>query len=279
MRCHDLRAKLAKLPPRVLIVLIIVLVIYPIFFVIQTSFKKDAEILVNFWGIPVAPTLTNYADAWVKASIGTYFMNSSIVVVLSTVAIVYVAILAAYALARLKVRRVNLIIGVLLFTMFLPGEMNILPMSIMFSRAGLMRRYITLILPYVAWQLPLSTYICYNYLMILPVDLIEAARIDGRREIGILNRIIIPLSAPPVACVTIVMFCILWGEYLWAAVTMQGGGPRTLPLGLQKFSAYQRIDWGPYTAAVALVIIPLIALFVAMQNKFVQGLTSGAVKG
>jgi len=279
MRCRNLRSKLGKLPPRILILLIILAVVYPIFFVVQTSFKKDEEILLNFWGIPQAPTLTNYADAWVKASIGTYFMNSSIVVVVSTVAIVYVAILAAYALARLKVRRANLIIGILLLTMFLPGEMNILPMSIMFSRAGLMRRYVTLILPYVAWQLPLSTYICYNYLMTLPVDLIEAARIDGRREIGILNRVIIPLSAPPVACVTIVMFCILWGEYLWAAVTMQGGGPRTLPLGLQKFSAYQRIDWGPYTAAVSLVIIPLVALFVAMQNKFVQGLTSGAVKG
>ncbi|HET6451297.1 MAG TPA: carbohydrate ABC transporter permease [Spirochaetia bacterium] len=279
MRCRDLRAKLGKLPPRVMIVLIILIVIYPIFFVIQTSFKTDEEILSNFWGLPQAPTLTNYADAWVKASIGTYFMNSSIVVVTSTVAIVYVAILAAYALARLKVRHANLIIGVLLFTMFLPGEMNVLPMSIMFSKASLMRRYITLILPYVAWQLPLSTFICYNYLLTLPVDLIEAARIDGRREIGILNRVIIPLASPPIACVTIVMFCILWGEYLWAAITMQGGGPRTLPLGLQKFSAYQRIAWGPYTAAVALVIVPLIALFVAMQNKFVQGLTSGAVKG
>jgi raffinose/stachyose/melibiose transport system permease protein len=279
MRCRDVRESLGKLPPRILIVLLIIVVIYPIFFVIQTSFKKDEEILANFWGLPKAPTLVNYGDAWVKASIGNYFMNSAIVVVSSTIAIIYVALLAAYALARLKVRRANLVIGVLLFTMFLPGEMNILPMSIMFAKANLMRRYVTLILPYVAWQLPLSTYICYNYIMILPLDLIEAARIDGRREWGILNRIILPLSAPPVACVAIVMFCILWGEYLWAAVTMQGGGPRTLPLGLQKFSAYQRIAWGPYTAAVALVIIPLIALFVALQKKFVQGLTSGAVKG
>ncbi len=279
MKWRDLRAAPGKVLPRVLIVVLILIVIYPIFFVIQTSFKTDAEILANFWWFPKAPTLQNYSDAWVKASIGTYFMNSSIVVVTSTVAIIYVAILAAYALARLRVRRANLIIAVLLFTMFLPGEMNILPMSIMFSKANLMRRYITLILPYVAWQLPLSTYICYNYIMILPTDLIEAARIDGRRELGILNRIILPLSAPPIACVTIIMFCILWGEYLWAAVTMQGGGPRTLPLGLQKFSAYQRIAWGPYTAAVALVIIPLIILFVALQKKFVQGLTSGAVKG
>ncbi len=279
MRWRDLREVPGKVLPRFLIVVLILIVIYPIFFVIQTSFKTDAEILANFWWLPKSPTLVNYSDAWVKASIGTYFMNSSIVVVTSTVAIIYVAILAAYALARLRVPRANLIIGVLLFTMFLPGEMNILPMSIMFSKANLMRRYITLILPYVAWQLPLSTYICYNYIMILPTDLIEAARIDGRRELGILNRIILPLSAPPIACVTIIMFCILWGEYLWAAVTMQGGGPRTLPLGLQKFSAYQRIAWGPYTAAVALVIIPLIILFVALQKKFVQGLTSGAVKG
>lgn len=279
MRWHDARADLGKTLPRIMIVILIVIVIYPIFFVIQTSFKTDDEILANFWGLPRAPTLMNYSDAWIKASIGNYFMNSSIVVVTSTIAIIYVAILAAYALARLKVKHANLVIGVLLFTMFLPGEMNVLPMSIMFAKAGLMRRYLTLILPYIAWQLPLSTYICYNYIMILPLDLIEAARIDGRRELGILNRIILPLSAPPVACVTIIMFCILWGEYLWAAITMQGGGPRTLPLGLQKFSAYQRIAWGPYTAAVALVIIPLIILFVALQKKFVQGLTSGAVKG
>ena len=81
------------------------IVIYPIFFVIQTSFKTDAEILANFWGLPKGPDACELQDAWVKASIGTYFMNSSIVVVTSTVAIIYVAILAAYALARLQVKR------------------------------------------------------------------------------------------------------------------------------------------------------------------------------
>jgi ABC-type glycerol-3-phosphate transport system permease component len=279
MKCRDSQGGSGKFVPRLIVFLLIVVVIYPIFFVMQTSFKTDDEILRNFWWLPQAPTFSNYGEAWVRASIGTYFLNSVIVVGISTIIIIYVAMLAAYALARLKIKRVGLIIGVLLFTMFLPGEMNVLPMSIMFAKAGLMRRYVTLIIPYIAWQLPLSTYICYNYLMTLPLDLIEAARIDGQRELGIFHKVIFPLSAPPIACVTIVMFCMLWGEYLWAAISMQGGGPRTLPLGLQKFSAYQRIAWGPYTAAVTLVIVPLIILFVAFQRKFVQGLTSGAVKG
>src|SRR5208337_3722373 len=116
MRCRDIPRIAGRLFPRIMIVVLIVIVIYPILFVIQTSFKTDEEILSNFWWLPKAPTFMNYSDAWVKASIGEYFMNSAIVVVSSTIAIIYTALLAAYALARLKIKHANLVIGVLLFT-------------------------------------------------------------------------------------------------------------------------------------------------------------------
>lgn len=265
---------------RIIILLYLLLIIYPVLFVLNTSFKPSSEFYRNVWGLPIDFTLANYPKAWIGGRIGSAFLNSFYIVMLTVVAIIVFGAMAGYALARLKVPGANIIMLTLVGLTMLPSESVLMPIYITMSRVGLIGSRESLIIPYIGWGLPITIYIFRDFFMTVPSELMEAARIDGCTELGTFTKVVAPLMLPAIATCAIFNFVNFWGELLWATVALSSqSATRTISMGVVEFQGQFATDWGPMTAAICLVLVPLMILFLFTQKYFVRGLTAGSVKG
>jgi ABC-type glycerol-3-phosphate transport system permease component len=244
-----------------------------------TSFKPTAEFYTNVWGLPKTFAASNYLKAWVTANIGSYMLNSLIVVGCTMVITLAFGSLAGYALSRFHIKYAELIMLLILACTMTPSESVIMPMYVMTNKLGLTATYISLIIPYVGWGMPMTIYIFRNYFDTIPGELLEAARIDGCSETKAFFKVAAPLMIPAIATNAIFLFVSWWGELLWASVELSSSQMKTIPIGLISFSAQFGTDWGALSAAVCIVLIPLVVFFVFVQKYFISGLTGGAVKG
>ncbi|MDO4332209.1 MAG: carbohydrate ABC transporter permease [Eubacteriales bacterium] len=265
---------------RAIVLCFVLVTLYPIIFVGLTSLKATSEFYSNIWGIPKVFKWSNYDSAWTTSRIGVYFRTSVIVVGVSVFVILICGALAGYALSRLKVRYVSAAaVAIILATQLMPLESVIMPLYLLMSKMKLLNGYLTLILPYIGWGLPMTILIYKNYFDTIPRELMEAARIDGCSELQCFFRIAMPIMKPATATNAIFNFVGLWGELLWASVSTATSRFGTLPIGIVSFKQQFSTDWGPMSAAICIVILPLVFLFAFLQKYFVQGLSSGAVKG
>lgn len=265
---------------RIIILLYLLLIIYPVLFVLNTSFKPSSEFYRNVWGLPIDFTLANYPKAWIGGRIGSAFLNSFYIVMLTVVAIIVFGAMAGYALAQLKVPGANIIMLTLVGLTMLPSESVLMPIYITMSRVGLIGSRESLIIPYIGWGLPITIYIFRDFFMTVPSELMEAARIDGCTELGTFTKVVAPLMLPAIATCAIFNFVNFWGELLWATVALSSqSATRTISMGVVEFQGQFATDWGPMTAAICLVLVPLMILFLFTQKYFVRGLTAGSVKG
>ncbi|MDG0791552.1 carbohydrate ABC transporter permease [Cohnella ginsengisoli] len=187
--------------------------------------------------------------------------------------------MAGYALARLRIPFAELIMFIILSTTMLPSESVIMPLYIMMSKMHMIGKHYTLIIPYIGWGLPMTIYIFRSFFRTIPSELIEAARVDGCTEARTFYSVTLPLMLPAVATCAIFNFVSFWGELLWGSVSLSTSSLKTIPMGVIAFKSQFSTDWGPLSAAICLVLIPLIIFFLFVQKYFVQGLTGGAVKG
>lgn len=257
----------------------VLITVYPIIFVLLTSFKPTSEFYTNIWGLPQTWAFENYLTAWETAHIGEYMKNSLIVVGITLVITLVTGALAGYALSRFKIKCAELIMMLILFCTMIPSEAVIMPVYTMISRMKLTGSYWALILPYTGWGLPMTTYIFRNYFDTLPNELLEAARIDGCSEVRTFLHISVPLMLPAIATNAIFQFVSWWGELLWASVELSSSTMKTIPIGLVSFSAAFGTNWGALSAAICIVLIPITVFFLFVQKYFISGLTGGAVKG
>ena len=259
--------------------LFILLTVYPIIFVMQTSFKKTSEFYTNIWGFPKVWALENYVNAWSVANIGKYMLNSLIIVVIVLLVTLFCGALAGYALSRFHIRFAELIMLLILLCTMTPSEGVIMPMYLMISKMKIVGTFASMIVPYIGWGLPMTTYIFRNFFNTLPNELLESARIDGCSETKTFILIATPLMLPAIATNAIFLFVSWWGELLWATVELASSSMKTIPIGLVSFSAQFGTDWGTLSAAVCIVLTPLVIFFLFVQKYFIGGLTGGAVKG
>jgi len=252
---------------------------YPVLWMVLQSFKTKFELYSNVWGLPQQLFLDNYVQAWRIARMGTYILNSLIVSV-STVAIVLVvASLAGYAFARLRFRGRELLFYTFVFTLIVPVQVTIIPLYAVVSGLGLSNTYLALILPYAAAGLPLSIFLLRAFFQSVPREIEEAARIDGCTEFAAFTRVVLPISGPGLATVTILQFLGAWNEFLLALIFIRNPSLRTIPLGLQAFFFEYSVEWGYLFAALTMATVPVIVVYVLMQRQFIKGLTAGAVTG
>lgn len=254
-------------------------ILYPLFFVLITSFKTNNEFYQNIWLPGKVFHFENYVLAWVKGNLGLYTLNSIIVVTSSIFLITLFSMLAGYSLAKLLKKGSSIITTIFLSTMMIPNEATIVLLFVLMVRLGLMNTRGGLIIVYVGWSLALSTYIFKNFFISLPRELAEAAKIDGCNEFQVFIKVMVPISKPAIATVIIFNFISLWGEFLWALLTISDKNLKTIPLGLFTFQNQYSTQWGPLSASISIIIIPLILVFIYFQKYFIEGLTSGAIKG
>lgn len=264
---------------RILLLMFVLLVIYPVIFLLLTSMKTTSEFYTNIWLLPKRVAVENYSYAWNIAKIGEYFITSIIVVSITVVCTLALGALAGYALSKMFIPGADRIVIVIFLLSMLPSESILMPAYLLISRAGFTGSYASLIIPYICWGLPLCIYIYRNFFSTVPTALIEAARVDGGSETGIFIRIVFPLVMPATATNAIFLFLGWWGEMLWASVELSASSLKTLPLGITSFMQSAGTNWGPLCAASAIILVPVIMFFLLTQKYFIAGLTGGAVKG
>jgi len=270
-----------SIPIRILLILMSAIGLYPIVFTFFTSLKSTEEFYSNLWSLPSRLSFENYVQAFDVGRLGEYFFNSVVIAVMTLLVVNILGIFAAYALARLHVPLSRLIITLLLIIQILPTESMIIPLYILLSKLNLLSMiYIPISIVYIGWLLPVTIIILWNFFLTIPVELMESARIDGCGELSTMSRIAFPLSGPAVATVTVLNVTGIWGELMWAQIaTLSTDKGIPLTVGLLNFQGQYQTNWGLLTAAICMIIIPLIIIFIFLQKYFIQGLTAGAVKG
>lgn len=257
-----------------------IVVAYPILFMFFTSFKTNKEFFINLFGFPRHIELMNYANAWSIGKLGTYFVNSVVITGVSVAVTTVLSLLGGYALAKLYIPKAGLIMDAFMVFNFIPGIAIYISLYSMMSKMHLTGGKMSLILPYIAWQIPFSMYIIKQYFETIPEELIESGRIDGCTEFQTFFHIMLPLVKPAIATIIVFTFIGNWGELMWANIaTASNALIKTLPVGLLNFKTEMGVEWGQYTAGICMVTIPLMLLFGYFQRYFVSGLTNGAVKG
>lgn len=260
--------------------LLIIISIGPFLWMLTSSFKQLTELytIPPHW-IPEMPTLDNYSKVLFSSNVPRYFLNSVIISFGSTVLALFLAVFAANGFARFRFRGRSAMQAAVLGAQLLPTAAIIVPLFIILRSFGLINSYLGLILTYMIITLPLTVWMLVGYFRSIPVELEEAAIIDGATRVEILFKITLPLALPGIVAVVIYSFVTTWNEYLFALSFALDANVKTLPIGLSEFTTEFTTDWGAVMAASVVMTAPIAILFLAMQRLFVGGLMAGATKG
>lgn len=263
------------------IFLIVILVTFiPILWIGITSIKRTIDVFVYPPVIiPENPAFDNYVKIFKLAEMRKTFLNSIIVALTTTSSVILLSSLAAYSFSRFAFKGKGIIMMILLGTQMIPAVTNIIPLYITMLRLHLLDSITALFLVYSALNIPFSVWIIKSYFDSIPTSLDEAAMIDGANRIYVIFRIIFPLSLPGIAAASLFVFIQCWNEFYLALVLTSTLKSRTIPLGLFTFQASYDIQWNLLCAASVVAMLPIIILFVILQENFVSGLTKGAFKG
>jgi len=229
--------------------------------------------------LPHSPTLESYRKVLFDSNVPRYFLNSVVISLGSTGLALGLAIFASYGFARFEFAGKRASQAFVLVAQLLPTSAIIVPLFITLRLLGLVNTYLGLILVYMILTLPLSVWMLTSYFRAIPVELEEAAIIDGASRTAVLFRVTLPLSLPGVVAVIVYAFVTTWNEFIFALVFAQDSRVKTLPIGIAEFTGEFNTDWGAVMAASLVMTLPIVLLFFGMQRLFVGGLTAGAVKG
>ncbi len=254
-------------------------ILLPFFWMVSVSLKPAAEpfaIPARLW--PQQPTLENYVTAF-RPEFRMYFLNS-LVVSLSTVAItVTLGLFAAYSFTRSQSRVLLVLMTLVLGAQMFPASAIIIPIYRLMKGADLLNTYGSLIIAYVTITLPVAIWMLRGFLARLPIELDEAAAVDGAGPLRTFISIIVPLSWPGLVATTVFVLIVTWQEFLFALSFTSTRDMRTLPVGMNDFIGQYGIRYGELMASSVMVSVPVVAVFFLLQRQFVAGLTAGAVKG
>jgi ABC-type glycerol-3-phosphate transport system permease component len=263
---------------RVLLWLIVLAALFPILWMILSSFKPAdvVQAIPPIWTF--APTLANYVDAlFGGASIGALVLHSLVVATLATILTLITGLPAAYALTRLRFRRKQFVGNWILSTILFPPVVSAIPVFILVGRLGLTDTYPSLIIPYAAFNLPIIIWMLRSFIEQVPFEIDEAARIDGLSHFGIVRHMILPLVAPGLAAAAILSFLFSWNEFLFA-LTLTRTFVKTAPVGVMEFTGMYGTQWGDLTAASTIIAAPVLIMTLILRRHIISGLTFGAVK-
>ena len=271
---------------RVLVTLVIIMILFPLIWMISLSFRDERNISEAYgYIIPKNPTLENYPAAFnyveksLKLSFFRMFANSAIATFSAIALALFLAILGAYGFAFFKFRGRGTIFNIILISLLIPVQVILIPMFFLFARLNI-HNIFALILIYAAGSIPISLLILRGFFEQLPEELRDAAKIDGATDIQFLRRIVLPLSKPAIASVVVFLFLALWNEFLLAKIFIPTGVWQTLPEAISKLgSGLYIVPWGVYSASVVIGALPVIVLFTFFQRWFIEGITLGALKG
>ena len=229
--------------------------------------------------LPWPPTWEHVAAVLASPGFVRVFANSLVVATATVGLSLLIGLPAAYALARLDLRGGSFVLAGLLCLSMFPPVSNVGPLYLVFIRLGIRDSLLAVVLAHVVFVLPFAIWTLTNFVREIPADLYRAARIDGCSHLGTLRHVVLPLAAPGLLSVGLLVFVFSWNEFLYALTLTASEDARTLPVAIALFPGLQEIPWGEIAAASVIATLPAVILMLVFQRRLVSGLTAGAVKG
>ena len=253
--------------------------ILPILLMFFNSIKPQEEFGLNPLGFPMSIRLENFVDAWILGEYAQIFLNSSKLVIGTLILNLTVSGLAGFSLAKLNPKGSDVFLLYLLVGISIPAQMFILPLFLLWKELGLMNTHIGLIIIYAGLNAPFATFLIRSYMVQLPDELFEAAKIDGASTLQLFYKIALPISWPVFLTAGLVVGLAVWNEFLFALTFIQDESSKPIATILFAFQSRFENDWGLVNASAVMMLAPVVVLFMFFQKRFIAGLTSGASKG
>jgi len=265
-----------------LLIALLIVTLYPLFWMLGASFEPSARIFVNAGLLPQSWTFSNYRDGWYpmqNLSFSRLFANSLIIAGLAVIGNVWSCTMAAYAFARLRFRFQGVLFAIMLLTIMLPYQVLIIPQYILFLRLGWLNTYLPLVVPRFLAVDAFFIFLVVQFIRGLPRELDEAAIIDGCGHAQVFYRIIVPLAMPAMATTGIFTFLNSWNDFLGPLLYLAKPTMYTVPLGLNLFlDLNETSQWGPLFAMSVVSLIPILVIFVSFQKLLTEGISTTGIK-
>lgn len=258
-------------------IFVCLLFIIPFYWMFVSSFKSAGEIFSNSLSIlPETPTVQNYLNL-INTNFFKWYLNSFVFAFGYIILGLFLCSLAGFAFAKYEFKYRNIIFLIIVAAQMLPIHIQLIPLFIMLTKIGIINSYIGLILPMAAN--PMGLFFIRQYMLGIEDDLLNAARVDGANEWQIFYKIVLPISKPALAALAILFSLFAWNNLLWPLIVMRTNDMFTLSVGLSTFMGQYRPQYGMLMAGSVLAVLPIVLLFLKMQEHFISGLTAGSIKG
>ena len=268
----------STLPNYIVLILLALFTALPLMLLFTNSLKSTAEIASSPFSIPKEILWENYGEAFRKGKYGLTIRNSAILTIATIASSLTVAGLAAYALARLKLKWATVLSFYFLVGIGVPAQLFIIPLFFMWKQFGLVNTHLGLIIIYTALQSPFATYLLRSYMLSIPEEFVDAAKIDGASDWQVFRHIIAPLTGPGFLTAGLVIGLFTWNEFLFAVTFLPDPNFKPVATSLYAFQGRFSRDWGLTNAGSVIMMAPVLILFLLLQRRFIEGLTQGGLK-
>ena len=263
----------------VYLTILAVIAIFPLLWIILSSLKGKGEIAGNPTAFfPQVISFENYQIVFEQMGFGTNVLNSILIAGGTTLLAITISCLGAYGIVRFMPRLGNAITRVLITTYMFPAILLAVPYSIIMGKLGLVNNRIGLIIVYMTFSVPYAVWLLVGFFKTVPLEIEEAARVDGATKIQTFTKVVMPIVAPGVVAVAIYTFINAWNEFLYSLILMNSSSKMTAAVALKSLEGQEVLDWGVMMAASALVVIPSVIFFMLIQKRIAGGLAQGSIK-
>ena len=275
------KVKLSDIITRVFLICYSLLVTYPILWTLSCSLKTNNIFFDNIFGIPEVLHFENYVNAWIKLKVSQYFINSALITIASLLFMLLIATTTSFALARYKFKLNKLITVLYISGMMIPGIAGIIPLFIELKTFHMLDNRAVLVLINTVNMMPFSVFLLINFFKTIPSEIEEAGIIDGCNKFILFRKIMLPLAVPGIIPLIIIQFMNCWSEIYFSLVLITSDTKKTLQVGLYNLQKVemQRADWVSLFAAIVIVMLPTLVVYILFQRKIIEGVSIGAVKG
>lgn len=255
------------------------LIVYPLLFLFFSSMKTNDAIFLTPFAPPTAIDFSSYVKVWTQFRLGEYFLNSVYYAGIATFAVVLISSMAAYAIVRMKWKLKGFVFGLILIGLMVPFHSQLVPIYILLTKIGLREPRVALPLVYVAFAMPITVFIVSGYFRTIPRALEESAVIEGASLVRSFFTIILPIARPAIATVLIFDFITIWNDFFAALVFVTREADKTLQVAVAGLKGVFVTRYSDLLAAVIIALVPSALVYILLQDKIVEGMTAGAVKG
>ncbi|MGO4109505.1 carbohydrate ABC transporter permease [Paenibacillus sp. YAF4_2] len=264
----------------IVLIAVAVFQVYPLIWLMFFSLKNNQEVFnLSPFALPSPPHWENYSKVWNAGNIDTYFLNSVWITVAATVLTIVFGSLVTFAITRMKWKLSSLVLGLFMVAMMIPVHSTLIPLFSMFNKVHLIDNPLSLILSYVAFNMPITIMILLGFYYALPKEVEEAAVIDGASIHTVFFRIVFPMTSSVLATTGIINMIYNWNEFIFVNTFISSDKFKTLTVGVQNFIGQYTTDWGAIGATLMISILPILITFLFLSDRIVEGIAAGSVKG